>query len=190
MPASRAARAARPGAVRAGLLRRPPRPGARGPGRGGRSTPTPRRCAWRARAGKTRVVPAGEPAWRALERYLERGRPALAGTGERERALFLSKSGRRLSTSDVRRRLGLQTRRAGAPGRRLAAHAATLVRHASAGGGGGPADHPGAARARLGQHDPDLHSGRVEAPQVGVLARPPTRLTGKTAWRRTSRRSS
>ncbi|GAC1324260.1 MAG: tyrosine recombinase XerC [Thermoleophilaceae bacterium] len=57
---------------------------------------------------KTRVVPAGEPAWRALERYLERGRPALLGSRETavaEPALFVSKSGRRLSTSDVRRRL-------------------------------------------------------------------------------------
>ncbi len=52
---------------------------------------------------KTRLVPAGEHALRALERYLAKGRPALdPGDG---RALFLSKSGRRLSTSDVRRRL-------------------------------------------------------------------------------------
>ena len=68
------------------------------------------------KGGKTRVVPAGEPAWRALERYLERARPALAAAGDGERALFLSKSGRRLSTSDVRRRLGLQTRRAALQG--------------------------------------------------------------------------
>jgi site-specific recombinase XerD len=68
------------------------------------------------KGGKTRVVPAGEPAWRALERYLERARPILAAAGDGERALFLSKSGRRLSTSDVRRRLGLQTRRAAIQG--------------------------------------------------------------------------
>jgi integrase/recombinase XerC/integrase/recombinase XerD len=56
------------------------------------------------KGGKTRVVPVGEHALAALTRYLERGRPALAaGTGEA--ALFLSKSGRRLQTSDVRRRL-------------------------------------------------------------------------------------
>jgi site-specific recombinase XerD len=61
---------------------------------------------------RTRVVPAGEHAWRALDRYLARGRPALAGGGD-EQALFLSKSGRRLSTSDVRRRLRLQARLAG-----------------------------------------------------------------------------
>jgi integrase/recombinase XerC/integrase/recombinase XerD len=60
---------------------------------------------------KTRFVPVGEHAWRALDRYLTRGRPALDG-GETD-ALFLSKSGRRLYTSDVRRRLKLQARRAG-----------------------------------------------------------------------------
>ena len=48
-------------------------------------------------------MPAGEDALATLGRYLERGRPALA-RGD-EPALFLSKSGRRLSTSDVRRRL-------------------------------------------------------------------------------------
>jgi site-specific recombinase XerD len=63
------------------------------------------------KGGRTRVVPAGEHAWRALDRYLTRGRPALEA-GE-SGALFLSKSGRRLSTSDVRRRLKLQARRAG-----------------------------------------------------------------------------
>ena len=63
------------------------------------------------KGGRTRVVPAGEHAWRALDRYLERGRPVLAT--DEERALFVSKSGRRLSTSDVRRRLALQVRRAG-----------------------------------------------------------------------------
>jgi integrase/recombinase XerC/integrase/recombinase XerD len=63
------------------------------------------------KGGRTRVVPVGEHAWRALDRYLARGRTVL-NSGESE-ALFLSKSGRRLSTSDVRRRLRLQTRRAG-----------------------------------------------------------------------------
>jgi len=55
------------------------------------------------KGGRTRVLPAGELAWRALESYLERGRPALAV--DADPALFISKSGRRLSTSDVRRRL-------------------------------------------------------------------------------------
>jgi site-specific recombinase XerD len=63
------------------------------------------------KGGRTRVLPVGEHAWKALDRYLARGRTVLS-TGESE-ALFLSKSGRRLSTSDVRRRLRVQTRRAG-----------------------------------------------------------------------------
>jgi integrase/recombinase XerC/integrase/recombinase XerD len=66
------------------------------------------------KGGKTRLVPVGEPAQRALERYLARGRPRLERGGDP--ALFLSKSGRRLSTSDVRRRLRTWARRAaGAP---------------------------------------------------------------------------
>ena len=60
---------------------------------------------------RTRMVPAGEPAWKALDAYLERGRPALAGIAD-EPALLLSKGGRRLSTSDVSRRLALAVRRA------------------------------------------------------------------------------
>jgi integrase/recombinase XerC/integrase/recombinase XerD len=65
------------------------------------------------KGSKTRIVPAGEPAWRTLEEYLARGRPDLdAQAIEPSPALFLSKRGRRLSTSDVRRRLRLATRRA------------------------------------------------------------------------------
>lgn len=64
---------------------------------------------------RTRLVPAGEHALRALERYLARGRPALAVSGS-ERWLFLSKSGRRLSTSDVRRRLRTWARQAALAG--------------------------------------------------------------------------
>jgi site-specific recombinase XerD len=63
------------------------------------------------KGAKTRLVPTGEPALRAIERYLQRGRPALV-TAEATRALFVSKSGRRLSTSDVRRRLRVWARQA------------------------------------------------------------------------------
>jgi site-specific recombinase XerD len=63
------------------------------------------------KGSKERILPIGEPAQRALERYLQKGRRALA-VEPRERALFLSKSGRRLSNSDVTRRLGLWTREA------------------------------------------------------------------------------
>jgi integrase/recombinase XerC/integrase/recombinase XerD len=68
------------------------------------------------KGGKTRLVPAGEHALRAVDRYLSRARPALAS--DQERTLFVSKSGRRLSTSDVRRRLRTWARAAAtqAPG--------------------------------------------------------------------------
>jgi site-specific recombinase XerD len=67
------------------------------------------------KGSKERLLPVGEPAQRALTAYLERGRPALVSEGP-ERALFLSKSGRRLSNSDVTRRLGLWVREAALAG--------------------------------------------------------------------------
>jgi site-specific recombinase XerD len=67
------------------------------------------------KGGKTRLVPAGEPALRAVRHYLERARGVLAAAPG-EPALFLSKTGRRLSTSDVRRRLRTWTRHAAAQG--------------------------------------------------------------------------
>ena len=58
---------------------------------------------------KTRIVPAGEHALGAVQRYLQAGRPALCSAADPSAdcspALLLSKSGRRLGTSDVRRRL-------------------------------------------------------------------------------------
>jgi integrase/recombinase XerC/integrase/recombinase XerD len=64
---------------------------------------------------KTRIVPMGEPAQRALERYLSHARPALA-TDPDEPALFLSRNGRRLSSSDIRRRLDKWVREAAVAG--------------------------------------------------------------------------
>ena len=85
---------------------------------------------------KTRFVPAGEIALKAVGEYVERGRPQLAEPASDEQALFLSKSGRRLGTSDVRR----QAERVGAPQRRgvhgrrdLTACAAPQLRYAPAG---------------------------------------------------------
>jgi site-specific recombinase XerD len=67
------------------------------------------------KGSKERLLPVGEPAQRALRRYLERGRQALAAD-PREPALFLSKSGRRLSASDVTRRLARWVREAALAG--------------------------------------------------------------------------
>jgi site-specific recombinase XerD len=79
---------------------------------------------------KTRLVPVGEHALAALERYLARARPALDGRGEQ--ALFLSKSGRRLSTSDVRRRLRTWARQAAAVAPALADAHPHALRHSFA----------------------------------------------------------
>jgi len=65
---------------------------------------------------KTRLVPIGEPAQRALRRYLQNARPALEPARD-EPALFVSRRGRRLSSSDVRRRLGRWVREAAVAGR-------------------------------------------------------------------------
>jgi site-specific recombinase XerD len=67
------------------------------------------------KGSKTRFVPAGEVALGALRLYMERARASLCGQQE-QAALFLSRSGRRLSTSDVRRRLSAWATRAGVPG--------------------------------------------------------------------------
>jgi site-specific recombinase XerD len=64
---------------------------------------------------KTRFLPVGEVALGAVRSYLERGRGGLA-TGDGEDALFLSKTGRPLGTSDVRRRLRTWTTRVGLDG--------------------------------------------------------------------------
>ncbi len=64
---------------------------------------------------KMRLLPVGEPAQRALGRYLARARPALS-VSPTEPALFLSRRGRRLSASDVRRRLARWVREAALAG--------------------------------------------------------------------------
>jgi len=90
------------------------------------------------KGGKTRFVPVGEPAMAAVESYLDRARPALAappratpraepGAGAARAAgapsaagectaLFLSKTGGPLGTSDIRRRLRGWTTRVGVDG--------------------------------------------------------------------------
>ncbi len=67
------------------------------------------------KGAKTRFVPAGEAALAAVQRYQARGRTVLS-VDPGEHALFLSKTGRRLSTSDVRRRLSVWTKAAAVQG--------------------------------------------------------------------------
>lgn len=68
------------------------------------------------KGSKTRMVPMGEPAQKALRRYLEQARFALEPRPD-EQALFVSRRGRRLSPSDVRRRLAKWVREAAVAGR-------------------------------------------------------------------------
>jgi integrase/recombinase XerC/integrase/recombinase XerD len=67
------------------------------------------------KGSKTRIVPIGEPAQRALERYLATARHALEPQRD-EPALFVSRRGRRLSPSDIRRRLARWVREAAVAG--------------------------------------------------------------------------
>jgi site-specific recombinase XerD len=85
---------------------------------------------------KTRLLPVGEPAMAVVGLYLERARPALtvpsthargtvegrpsasarSASAQGQNALFLSKTGRPLGTSDVRRRLKTWIERVGGVG--------------------------------------------------------------------------
>jgi site-specific recombinase XerD len=71
---------------------------------------------------KTRYLPVGEVAMAAVRSYLERGRNGLTSPNEpderaeKAQALFLSKTGKPLGTSDVRRRLRAWATRARIPG--------------------------------------------------------------------------
>lgn len=78
----------------------------------------------RGKGGKMRIVPMGPQTVAALERYLAHGRGTLAAAGgpdaaptaSDDPALLLSRSGHRLSTSDVRRIVLHRSRQAGLPG--------------------------------------------------------------------------
>jgi len=87
------------------------------------------------KGGKMRVVPVGEEAAAAVRRYLERGRGLLAADRENDaraaaserRPLLVSRSGRALLTSDIRRLVVRYCRRAG-----LDAASPHMLRHAYA----------------------------------------------------------
>jgi integrase/recombinase XerC len=74
-------------------------------------------CELRARGKgrKVRVVPVGALALGALDRYLREGRARLVAGGTQEEHVFLSRTGRPLSSSDVQRRLARYLAQADAP---------------------------------------------------------------------------
>ena len=119
---------------------------------------------------KTRLVPAGEHALAALERYLARARPALR---RRRRPgavpVQVRPPARDLGHPAAAADVG-PAGRTGRPGarRRPSARPAPLVRDPSSGGRSRPADDPGAARPRQHLHDSGLHSGRVGATPAGI----------------------
>jgi len=67
------------------------------------------------KGSRHRRLPIGEPAQRALEVYLAKARPSLVADRS-EDALFLSRNGRKLSPSDVSRRLSIWVREAASAG--------------------------------------------------------------------------
>ena len=79
---------------------------------------------------KERIVPLGELAGRALDDYLERGRPLLAGerTGH-EHAVFLTARGRPMTRQNFWKRLREHAIRAGLSADRVSPH---VLRHAFA----------------------------------------------------------
>jgi len=108
----------------------------------------------RGKGAKERVVPVGSFAIAAVEAYLVRARPELAGHGSGTPALFLNSLGRRLSRQSGWAVLRLAAERAG-------------VR--------GDISPPGAARPCLGDHHADLHTGQPRPAARGLRLRPSPR---------------
>ena len=123
---------------------------------------------------KQRVVPLGPVCGGGPRRVPRPRAPASSPpTGRGTPALFLNQRGARLSRQSAWGALQ-QAAAAGRPGRpRLAAYAPALVRHAPARRRGRRAGRAGAARARLGDDDPDLHAGQSATPARGLCRGPP-----------------
>jgi site-specific recombinase XerD len=120
---------------------------------------------------KERIVPLGRTALRALRGYYD-ARERLLETAPRpdRRAVFLSRTGRRLSGRQVQNVVGAFLARPRGRGGDLHALAAAHLRDAHAGRGRGPAGREGAAGAREFEYDADLHAHLEGAAEAGVPA--------------------
>jgi integrase/recombinase XerD len=92
-----------------------------------------RRAGWlrvRGKGGRERIVPLGEPALAALERWLVEGRPAfLRGRGGRGDAVFPTRRGRAMTRQNFFVRLRALARLAGLSVERVSPH---VLRHSFA----------------------------------------------------------
>ena len=112
------------------------------------------------KGGKERLVPLGSLRPRGGPAYLVRARPALAAAGVGTPALLPQQA--RRAAVPAERLGGAPQPRPSRPASASAcqpAHAAALLRHPPARRRRRRPRRPGAARARLGDHDPDLHHG-------------------------------
>ena len=164
IPAGCAARAPRPGAVRAGLRVGAARRGAGVARRSSRSTSTPRRSGSRARAARRGSCPSASTRGARSRRYLQRGRPPPRHRRRAPRCCCPNPAaGCRPPTSGGGCGCGRGKAAARSPGadRRPSARPAPLLRHPSARGRRRPAGDSGTAWPRKHLDDPGLHSGRV-----------------------------
>ena len=173
-----------------GRSSRPPTPPASGsaswpPPTSGRSTCDAARSGCWARAARS-----GSGCWggRRARRWRRTSRTAARSSSRRRGGpprdapteVFLNHRGGPLGVRGLRYRPRPAPPPGRPPRRRLAAHAAPLVRDPPPRRRGGPAGRPGAARPREPGDDPGLHPRLADAPAARVPRRPPAAPRGTT----------
>ncbi|MFQ6058003.1 MAG: tyrosine recombinase XerC [Anaerolineae bacterium] len=124
------------------------------------------------KGGKERIALLGEPALRALERYLQDGRSRLARRGP-TKALFLNRFGRRLSSRSVQYILDKYAKKAGL-GKRVTPHMLrhTFATHMLDGGADLRVVQELLGHAQLTSTQIYTHVSRTRARQVYLRAHP------------------